>query len=163
MLFRSKPASDGLPDGGVTDLAIDALSPNIVYAATREGVYMSNDGAMNWVAINDGLPKFGRDVTFSHDRVLEIDAVGRAIYAAVRMGEDARDHRTIYRAVVKPDIATTFKYELESGSGISVVNLESTSNIWLVRYDEKGNELQIGVAGPAGTRSEEHTSELQSQ
>ena len=146
-----KPASDGLPDGGVTDLAIDALSPNIVYAATREGVYMSNDGAMNWVAINDGLPKFGRDVTFSHDRVLEIDAVGRAIYAAVRMGEDARDHRTIYRAVVKPDIATTFKYELESGSGISVVNLESTSNIWLVRYDEKGNELQIGVAGPAGT------------
>ena len=67
------------------------------------------------------------------------------------MGEDARDHRTIYRAVVKPDIATTFKYELESGSDTSVVNLESTSNIWSVIYDEEDSKLEIGVAGPAGT------------
>ena len=145
-----KPASDGLPDGGVSDLAIDPLSPNILYAATREGVYMSSDGAMNWVAINDGLPAFGRDVTFSHDRVLEIDAVGRTIYAAVKMGSEARAHRTIYRAVVKPDIASRFKYELKSGSDISVVNLESTSNIWSVRYDQKVNQLEIRVAGPLG-------------
>ena len=146
-----KPASDGLPDGGVTDLAIDPLSPNIVYAATREGVYMSNDGATNWVPINNGLPRFGREVTFSHDRVLEIDAVGRAIYAAVRMGKDARAHRTIYRAVVKPDVASTFEYELKSGSDTFVVNLESTSNIWSVIYDEEDSKLEIGVAGPAGT------------
>ena len=112
---------------------------------------MSNDGAMNWVSINNGLPTFGRDVTFSHDRVLEIDAVGRAIYAAVRMGKDARAHRTIYRAVVKPDIATTFQYELQSESDTSVVNLESTSNIWSVIYDGKDSKLEIGVAGPAGT------------
>lgn len=146
-----KPASDGLPDGGVTDLAIDPLSPNIVYAATREGVYMSNDGAINWVSINNGLPPFGQEVTFSHDRVLEIDAVGRAIYAAVRMGKDPRAHRTIYRAVVKPDIATTFQYELESGSDTSVINLESTSNIWSVIYDGEDSKLEIRVAGPAGT------------
>jgi photosystem II stability/assembly factor-like uncharacterized protein len=146
-----KPASDGLPDGGVIDLALDALSPNILYAATREGVYMSNDGAMNWVAINDGLPAFGRDVAFSHDRILEIDAVGRTIYAVIRMGRDARAHRTIYRAVVKPDIASTFKYELKSGSDTSVVTLESTSNIWSVRYDQEVNKLEIGVAGPVGT------------
>ena len=146
-----QPVSEGLPDGGVTDLAIDPASPNIVYAATRDGVYMTNDGAMNWVAINDGLPEFGRDVTFSHDRVLEIDARGRSIYAAVRMGKDARSPRTIFRAIVKPNIASNFEYEFGIGPDTWSVNLESTSNVWSVIYDEEVSSLEIEVAGPIGT------------
>ncbi len=133
------------------DLAIDAMNPNILYAATRDGVYLSTNGAMNWVAINDGLPAFGRDVTFSHDRVLEIDAVGRSIYAAIRIGKDARSPRTIYKAIVKPDIPSNFKYAFGTGSDTWISNLESNSNISSVSYDKKINALEIGVSGPIGT------------
>jgi hypothetical protein len=37
-------------------LAIDPLTPSIVYAGTSRGAYKSIDGAGSWTAVNTGLP-----------------------------------------------------------------------------------------------------------
>ena len=47
----------GLPDTHVYSLAIDAVSPEILYAATiDEGVYRSTNSGGTWTAVNAGLP-----------------------------------------------------------------------------------------------------------
>jgi hypothetical protein len=46
------PANDGLTasgTGAVDELAVDAVTPSIVYAQTSDGIYKSTDGAANWI------------------------------------------------------------------------------------------------------------------
>ncbi|MGH2601039.1 MAG: WD40/YVTN/BNR-like repeat-containing protein [Dehalococcoidia bacterium] len=55
-LYRSEdagqtwqPAANGLPAGGVTDVALDPRQPERLYAATADGaLYLSEDGATTW-------------------------------------------------------------------------------------------------------------------
>jgi hypothetical protein len=52
-----RPASVGIPSPEVVALAIDPLDPTTLYAGTLEtGVFKSSDGALTWMAANDGLP-----------------------------------------------------------------------------------------------------------
>jgi photosystem II stability/assembly factor-like uncharacterized protein len=44
------------PEGGrIYDLVADPITPNVYYAATRGGVYKSNNGAATWNRINNGI------------------------------------------------------------------------------------------------------------
>jgi photosystem II stability/assembly factor-like uncharacterized protein len=62
-LYRSRdgggswsPSSSGIPPGtGITSLAIDPLSADVLYAGTTIGVYRSADGGDAWWPLNDGL------------------------------------------------------------------------------------------------------------
>jgi len=55
--------SNGLPDLCATDLALDPVDPNILYAAigrifghSANGIYKSTDGGASWVKLAGGLP-----------------------------------------------------------------------------------------------------------
>jgi photosystem II stability/assembly factor-like uncharacterized protein len=45
--------------GSVTDLAIDPLAPNIVYAGTDEGLFRSTDGGATWTRAAGDLSSAG--------------------------------------------------------------------------------------------------------
>ncbi|HEV8043140.1 MAG TPA: hypothetical protein VGP62_29945, partial [Bryobacteraceae bacterium] len=51
----------GLTTSAVIALAIDPNTPDIIYAGTSGGVFMSSDGGQNWNAILAGM--FHRNVT----------------------------------------------------------------------------------------------------
>jgi photosystem II stability/assembly factor-like uncharacterized protein len=48
-------AGTGLPDGALHALTIDAGNSDRVYAATDDGVYVSDDGGTSWASFNDAL------------------------------------------------------------------------------------------------------------
>ena len=60
------PANSGLPEGGVSVLAISGPEPTTVYASTvtdcddcgdlGDGMFKSTDGGSSWIAVNSGLP-----------------------------------------------------------------------------------------------------------
>ena len=54
--------NSGLPDGGVTFVAIDPQDATVLYATTGRGVFRSKNGGSSWSAVNSGLPDGG--VTF---------------------------------------------------------------------------------------------------
>jgi photosystem II stability/assembly factor-like uncharacterized protein len=45
----------GLPEGGITDLAIDPTRPEILYAAAPDGAYKTSDGGLTWTRTSEGL------------------------------------------------------------------------------------------------------------
>ncbi len=47
----------GLVNVPVAGVAVDPLTPAIVYAATAEGAYKTTDGGANWLPANNGLPE----------------------------------------------------------------------------------------------------------
>lgn len=63
-LFRSddagetwQPAAQGLPDDGVTALALDPRQPDHLYVATTDGtLYVSEDGATSWQPVSEATP-----------------------------------------------------------------------------------------------------------
>ena len=74
---------DLLTEMSVQDLIQDPVSPDRYWAATQyQGVYISDNGAVSWQAINGGLPQdTGTDIRI-HD--LEYDSQnGRVLYAGL--------------------------------------------------------------------------------
>jgi photosystem II stability/assembly factor-like uncharacterized protein len=54
-------ASEGLPAGGVTALALNPRAPGRLYAATPSGpLFLSEDGAGSWQALPGPRPGAGR-------------------------------------------------------------------------------------------------------
>ncbi len=52
-------ANVGLPEGWIYTLAINPVTPNIIYAGTHsKGVFKSFDGGLTWAARNGGLANF---------------------------------------------------------------------------------------------------------
>lgn len=49
--------SGNLPDVPVNSVQVDPSSPNVLYAGTDVGVYVSTDGARNWAKLGTKLPK----------------------------------------------------------------------------------------------------------
>jgi hypothetical protein len=45
----------GLPVGGISDLAIHPTRPAILYAAAPDGVYKTSDGGISWTRTSEGL------------------------------------------------------------------------------------------------------------
>jgi photosystem II stability/assembly factor-like uncharacterized protein len=48
--------SDSLDGTSIAALAIDSQAPNVLYAATQQGVFRTSDGANVWSPMNAGLP-----------------------------------------------------------------------------------------------------------
>jgi hypothetical protein len=46
-----------LPVAPVSAIAIDPITPSILYAGMKGGVYKSMDGAASWFALKGGLPE----------------------------------------------------------------------------------------------------------
>ena len=70
----------GLPNSGVSSLAIDPVNPNVIFAGTFEdGVFKSTDGGATWNPLNDGL-------TNLNINVLAIDASGNNLHAGTPAG-----------------------------------------------------------------------------
>ena len=68
------------PESIVTDLLIDPLHENVLYAGTfGSGVYLSIDAGATWQALNDGL-------MIRAVRDLAISADGRFLYMASEGG-----------------------------------------------------------------------------
>jgi len=48
------PAHEGLASAQVTSLLADSQNPRILYAATMDGIFKTEDGSENWFRISDG-------------------------------------------------------------------------------------------------------------
>jgi hypothetical protein len=92
----------GLPNSGVSSLAIDASNPSIIYAGTSgDGVFKSTDGGASWNPLNDGL-------TNLNINSLAIDASGNSLHAGT--GSGVFDYQ--YSAATNPiDDARTFVHQ----------------------------------------------------
>lgn len=159
--------SDGIPDVPVVDLAIDPINPLNLYAITPDNHYRSKDGGAHWYSASLGiellasldrsaslLPSgrrghFTYGGTFGHDRTLEIDATGRVLYVAAKTqaADDWRAIRHVYRAVLGPLRVVQYAYRVPAAT----IDVESTSNIHDMIYDENARELRFTASGPPGT------------
>jgi hypothetical protein len=78
------PAGNGIPDVPVNSLVIDPGAPNIVYAATDIGVYVTVDGGGTWIPYTTGMPRVTVfDLTFQNvvgQRVIRAATHGRGIW-----------------------------------------------------------------------------------
>jgi photosystem II stability/assembly factor-like uncharacterized protein len=146
-------ASDGLAGRSeVFDLALDPLNPLQVYAATKKGVYRTKDGGGHWYPVNFGLPLWGGN-PFWHDRVLEIDATGRVLYATLTTTESGMGLRAdtkIYRAIIEPLLPLSYEF----GVNGELLQLESNSHVYDMVYDQNTRALRFTVAGPSGLNGE---------
>ncbi len=68
-------------DIAVRDLARDPVNPQLIYAATANGVYKSEDGGWNWTAYSDGL-----EGSLLRGKAIIIDPVNQDIYYASNGG-----------------------------------------------------------------------------
>lgn len=50
-----RPSHHGLSNTQVVSLVIDFQNPNILYAGTMDGIYMTEDGGGNWSRVGDGM------------------------------------------------------------------------------------------------------------
>lgn len=144
------------PANRVFDLALDPTNPLVLYAATAAGVYKTKDGGNNWYAVNFGLPLRSDGSIFFHDRVLEVDATGRVLYASIPTKQEGNPHpgqqeRRLYRAVLEPLAPVTFEFSFQVSGTEETVLVESTSNVYDMVFDWDANELRFIAAGPAGT------------
>jgi len=173
-----RPSSTGLPTGivhdfafeprgeeftapasRVFDLALDPTNPLVLYAATARGVYKTKDGGDHWYAANLGLPLRSDGSIFFHDRVLEIDATGRVLYASIPIEQERNPHpgqqeRLLYRAVLEPLQPVTYEFALNVGGIQENLKVESTSNVYDMSFDWDLKELRFTAAGPAGSIGE---------
>ena len=82
------------PSPSVNDLTIDPTNPQIVYAATEEGVYKSTDGGNTWHAKLNGLSAFGGlavsnvVINPNNPQNLYIATWGDGIYVSMDGGEN---------------------------------------------------------------------------
>jgi photosystem II stability/assembly factor-like uncharacterized protein len=74
-----QPSNEGLSNLFVNTLAIDPNDPEIIYAGTDGGAYISFNGGQTWGQINDGL--LGATVVYS----IAVDKDGD-VYAATPYG-----------------------------------------------------------------------------
>ncbi|MEC7899365.1 MAG: hypothetical protein VX797_05160, partial [Actinomycetota bacterium] len=152
--------SDGLLEGvtgfperrqrEVYDLAIDPLNPLILYAAGYMGVYKSKNGGDSWYLVNRDLPIYGSraESAFDHDRVLEIDASGKIIYAVVGTREQDRlDTMVLYRAILGTPEPFLYKFMIDG----EPVNIHSTSHLSNLIVNKETQELAVTASGPVGT------------
>jgi hypothetical protein len=146
-------ASAGLPSDVVYDLALDPINTLQIYASTDLGVYRTKNGGENWYPVNLGLPAIapafveGDPGSSRFDRVLEVDATGRVLYAAVNTDTGRGGRLDLYRAVMHPLIVLGYEFELDSETML----VESTSHVYEVLWDQNVLELQLTIAGPEGT------------
>ena len=138
-------ASKGLPSSVVYDLALDPINTLQLYAATQLGVYRTKNGGENWYPINFGLPSVTQ--AFIDDRVLEVDATGSVLYAAVNMSTGSSGRIGLYRAFIEPIIDVDYEFDIDN----ETLLIESTSHINEVLWDQNVLELQLTIAGPEGT------------
>ncbi|MCL0102060.1 hypothetical protein M1O29_03150 [Dehalococcoidia bacterium] len=147
---RLVSAFKGSGDRGIFDLALDPINPLQLYAATKQGVYKTKDGGSHWYPVNLGLP-VGEGNPFWHDRVLEIDATGRVLYAALAQEENGRRGDTqIYRAILGPLLSVGYEFEVNG----SLISIDSNSYVYDMVFEEKIQELRFSVAGPNGMGAE---------
>ena len=152
--------SDGLLEGvsgfperrqrEVYDLAIDPLNPLVLYAAGYMGVYKTKNGGDSWYLVNRDLPIYGSraESAFDHDRVLEIDASGKVIYAVVGTREQDRlDTMVLYRAILGTPEPFSYEFLIDG----ELVNIESTSHLSNMIMNKETKELGVTASGPVGT------------
>ena len=147
-----KLSSNGLLGGEVKDLAIDPVNPLILYAATYNGVFRTKNGGEIWYPVNLDLPIIGsgRVGGFDHDRVLEVDATGKVVYAIIRATDKDRfAGRLLYRAVLGTPDPVIYEFEVNG----ETINVQSTSHISNLFVDLVDREIRFTVAGPVGTVS----------
>jgi hypothetical protein len=146
-------ASEGLPSDEIYDLALDPINTLQLYASTDLGVYKTKNGAEHWYPVNLGLPAIapafveGDPGSSRFDRVLEVDATGRVLYAAINTNTGSGGRLELYRAVMEPLIVLGYEFELDS----KTLLIESTSHVYEVLWDKNVMELQFTTAGPVGT------------
>jgi photosystem II stability/assembly factor-like uncharacterized protein len=156
-----KSATTNLPMGTVYDLAMDPINPLVLYAATTNGVYQTKNGGGWWYEVNLGLPLASKGLSFNHDRVIEVDATGRVVYISIVYQNDQEglirgdnpsraEQNLLYRAIIEPLQTIKYVFELKDDT----VQVESTSHVYDVVFDERAKELRFTAAGPANTRSE---------
>lgn len=81
------------PSPSINELTVDPQNPNIVYAATTEGVYKSTNGGDSWVPKLDGLGTFGGlEVTNlvidpTNSQTLYISTWGDGVYRSTNGGD----------------------------------------------------------------------------
>jgi len=148
-----------VPASRVFDLALDPTNPLVLYAATAAGVYKTKDGGDNWYAVNFGLPLRSDGSIFFHDRVLEVDATGRVLYAIIPTVQEGnpmpgQQERFLYRAVLEPLHPVTFEFSFQVSGKEETMLVESTSNVYDMIFDWDLKELRFTAAGPAGTIGE---------
>src|SRR5262249_2843238 len=78
------PASTGLTDRRVLDLALDPANPSTLWASTRQGLFESGDGGQSWQPVA-GLPEPGRGPAVSPSAP-EVLSAGSGEIAGVRSG-----------------------------------------------------------------------------
>jgi len=152
--------SDGLLDGvtgfperrqrEVFDLAVNPVNPLVLYAAGYKGVYKSKNGGDSWYLVNKDLPSYSsrEESVFDHDRVLEIDASGKVIYAVVGTREQDRlDTMLLYRAILGTPEPFSYKFLIDG----ELVNIHSTSHLSGLILNKETQELGITASGPVGT------------
>ena len=152
--------SDGLLDGvtgfperrqrEVFDLALNPLNPMVLYAAGYMGVYKSKNGGDSWYLVNRDLPIYSSraESAFDHDRVIEIDASGKVIYAVVGTREQDRlDTMLLYRAILGTPEPFLYKFSIEG----EFVSINSTSHLSNLIVNKETQVLGITASGPVGT------------
>ena len=152
--------SDGLLEGvvgfperrqrEVFDLALNPLNPMVLYAAGYMGVYKSKNGGDSWYLVNRYLPIYSSraESAFDHDRVLEIDASGKVIYAIVGTREQDRlDTMVLYRAILGTPEPFLYKFSIEG----EIVSIHSTSHLSNLIFNKETQKLGVTASGPVGT------------
>ena len=152
--------SDGLLEGvvgfperrqrEVFDLALNPLNPMVLYAAGYMGVYKSKNGGDSWYLVNRYLPIYSSraESAFDHDRVLEIDASGKVIYAVVGTREQDRlDTMVLYRAILGTPEPFLYKFSIEG----EIVSIHSTSHLSNLIFNKETQKLGVTASGPVGT------------
>ena len=77
-----KLISKGIPLGPVNVIREDPRNPNVLYAGTDIGVYVSTDGGMTWKVLGDLPSTFVHDLKIHpRDRIIVIATHGRGIWA----------------------------------------------------------------------------------
>ena len=152
--------SDGLLDGvtgfperrqrEVFDLALNPLNPMVLYAAGYMGVYKSKNGGDSWYLVNRDLPIYSSraESAFDHDRVIEIDASGKVIYAVVGTREQDRlDTMLLYRAILGTPEPFLYEFSIEG----ETVSINSTSHLSNLIVNKETQVLGVTASGPVGT------------
>ncbi len=71
---------NGLPDQPVNAVRQDPKTPNLLYAATENGVYVSFDGAATWQSLQNDLPRTSVRDIIVHDNDLIVATHGRGFW-----------------------------------------------------------------------------------
>lgn len=107
------------PDGAVNDIAFDAGNPDIIYAATSQGIIKSYDGGYTWRTGMIRLPDNGFVTRLANHPI-----VGGTIY----MGGG----KSIYRST-------------NAGKNVNKIGEVESGFIQSLAFDNQGNQLFIGT------------------